>query len=261
MNFINTIVMGIVEGITEFLPVSSTGHLIITKSLLQFKINDAFEVFIQMGAILAVVLAYWPRFMGLLKWNQSEGFSGLKGVGFLALTSVPALLLGFLIHGFIKEKLFNNVTVAAGLAVGGLWILLAERFLKARNRTSLDEMTWKQALAIGFFQCFALWPGMSRSSSTILGAMLMGLDRKSATEYSFFAAVPVLLAAGFFDLLDNLDQLSSSDLGLFGLGFVVSFLSAWIAIQWLIRFVSRHNLMPFGWYRLVIAAVILIWMR
>ncbi|HBA83119.1 MAG TPA: undecaprenyl-diphosphatase [Verrucomicrobia bacterium] len=256
MDQIKAMVMGMVEGLTEFIPVSSTGHLILAKSLLKFQINDTFEVFIQIGAILAILLLYRQRFVGLLDWRRKEGFAGFQGLFLLGLTTAPAFIIGFLLHRFIKEHLFNVTTVALGLGVGGLWILVTERFFSGKQQTTLDRMGWKQALAIGFFQCLALWPGMSRSSSTILGAMLVGVDRKSATEYSFFAAAPVLVAAGLFDLLDNLSNLTAADIPLFATGLVVSFVSAWIAVRVLIRYVSHHTLSAFGWYRIVLMAVI-----
>lgn len=261
MELLKTIVMGLVEGVTEFLPISSTGHLILTKRLLDFHINDSFEVFIQMGAMLAVLLLYRQRFVGLLQWKKNEGFSGIRGVFLLGLTSLPAVVLGFLVHDLIKEKLFNATTVALGLGVGGIWILLAEKWIPEKRRDSLDQISWKQALAIGCFQCLALWPGMSRSSSTILGAMMVGVDRKSAAEYSFFAAVPLLMMAGIYDLLKNLSDLSMADVPIFALGLIVSFLAAWVAIQWLIRLLSHHTLIPFGWYRLGVAVVILLLWR
>jgi undecaprenyl-diphosphatase len=256
MDQIKAIIMGLVEGLTEFIPVSSTGHLILAKSLLKFQINDTFEVFIQIGAILAVILLYRQRFIGLLDFKRSEGFAGFRGLFLLGLTTVPAFIVGFLLHGFIKDHLFNPTTVALGLGVGGIWILVTEKWLKLKNQTSVDQITWKQALAIGCFQCLALWPGMSRSSSTILGAMMMGLDRKSAAEYSFFAAAPLLVAAGVFDLLDNLSALTLADIPLFATGLIVSFLSAWLAIRVLIRFVSHHTLSVFGWYRLALMLIV-----
>ena len=259
MDWIKAVIMGIVEGVTEFLPVSSTGHLIVAKSLLHFEINDAFEVIIQMGAILAVVVIYFSRFIGLLNLKAKEGLAGPRGVGLLALTCLPAFTVAFFTHDWIKQHLFNNATVAIGLAVGGVWILATEYALKRPPRVTMDTMTWREALTVGLFQCLALWPGMSRSSSTILGGMLAGLDRKSATEFSFFAAVPILVVAGLFDLLDNLNVLTGGDLKLVGLGLVVSFISAWAAIRLFVHFVSRHTLSPFGWYRLAVAAMICCW--
>ncbi len=258
MDMLKAILMGVVEGVTEFLPVSSTGHLILAKQLLSFEINDSFEIFIQMGAMLAVLWLYRQRFVGLLNFKQRVGFSGGRGISLLALTTLPALVAGFLLHGVIKERLFNSLTVALGLGAGAVWILLAERGGRGQEESGIDQITWKQALAIGLFQCLALWPGMSRSACTILGALWMGLSRKAAAEYSFFAAVPLLMAAGLYDLWKNLPDLTTSDAPLFATGLIVSFLGAWVAIRWLMRLLARHTLAPFGWYRLALALVILL---
>jgi undecaprenyl-diphosphatase len=262
MEHLIAMVMGLVEGITEFLPVSSTGHLILAGHLLGFEDETAktFEVFIQLGAILAVVLAYRATFAELFSAPSGEGFRGRNGIVLLLVTTLPGLVGGKLAHSFIKEHLFNPTTVAVGLAVGAVWILLTERFYRHHAPRSLDELTWKRALAIGCFQCLALWPGMSRSTSTILGGMLVGLTRKAATEYSFFAAVPMLAAACGYDLLHNADLLTSETIPYFLTGFVVSFLSAWAAIRLFIRFVSRHSLSVFAWYRLALAAMVFAWL-
>jgi undecaprenyl-diphosphatase len=256
-------VMGLVEGATEFIPVSSTGHLIVAGHLLGFTGEKAstFEIFIQMGAILAVLVLYASRFYGFFKFNDRTGFTGLRGISLLVLTTLPALVIGFLLHSWIKEHLFNPVSVAVGLIAGGIWILIAERSRQHRSITSLDSISWKQALGIGFFQCLAMWPGFSRSGATILGGMSLGFDRKTAAEYSFFAAVPVLSAAALLDLVKSLDTLSSSDIPFFGVGFLVSFVSAWIVIKFFIGFVSRHSLSVFAWYRFAAAAAILILLR
>ena len=256
---LTAILMGLVEGLTEFLPVSSTGHLILAGELLRFEgdVAKTFEVFIQFGAILAVLLAYRTTFLGLLVAPSDKGFRGANGIVLLLLTTVPGLIGGVLAHGYIKEHLFSSRTVALALAVGGVWILLAEKFHRNEAPRELDRMTWKMALAIGLFQCLALWPGMSRSTCTILGGLWLGLSRKAATEYSFFAAVPLLTAACAYDLLHNIDLLNTQTLPLFITGFAVAFLSAWVAIRFLIRFVSRHTLAAFGWYRLALAGLVL----
>ena len=256
---LTAVLMGLVEGLTEFLPVSSTGHLILAGELLNFEgeLAKTFEVFIQLGAILAVLLVYRRTFTGLLQKSDGPGFRGPQGIFLLALTTLPGLLAGFFAHGFIKEHLFNSFTVALGLAIGAIWILISERFLRPAAPRELEGLTWKTALGIGLFQCLALWPGMSRSSSTILGGLWLGLSRKSATEYSFFAAVPLLAAACVYDLWKNMDLLTAETLPLFGIGFVVASFSAWLAIRFLIRFVAHHTLAVFGWYRLVVAALVL----
>ena len=253
------IILGLVEGLTEFLPVSSTGHLILTEHMMGYHGDtaDSFTVFIQLGAILAVVAAYRGTFLDLLKPPSAPGFSGWNGVKHLAVTTVPSLVAGFLLHGMIKERLFNPTTVAVGLAAGAIWILLAERYYSHHNPQPLTSMTWRRAAGIGLFQCLALWPGMSRSTCTILGGMLMGIDRKSSTEYSFFAAVPVLAAACGYELVSIYKDLTPELLAMFAVGFVVAFASAWVAIRFLIRFVTHHGLTPFAWYRLAVAALVL----
>jgi undecaprenyl-diphosphatase len=259
------IIMGLVEGITEFLPISSTGHLILTDHLIGFdklvgeEMAHAFEIVIQLGAILAVVAAYPGRFVGLLPWKESRGLSGLRGLTLLAITSIPAALLGFATHKLIKEKLFSDITVAAALAVGAIWILAVEYYRPKARIDGVDKITWKEALSVGLFQCLALWPGMSRSASTILGGMLSGVDRKAATEYSFFAAVPIMIVATIFEFYKCYHLLDAAHLGMFAVGFVVAFVSAWLAVKFLIHYLSRHTLSAFGWYRLVVAALV-VWL-
>ncbi len=259
-DLISAIILGIVEGLTEFIPVSSTGHLIVVGHLLRFDAEWAasFEVFIQLGAILAVVILYWDRFWGLLDFKKSSGFSGWKGISLLGLTSLPALAIGLLVHPLIKQYLFSPLTVAIGLGVGGVAILLLERWLEKKPVVGLDGLTWKNALVVGLAQVLALWPGVSRSAATILGGMGSGLDRKTSAEYSFLAAVPVLLAAGVYDLYKTLPLMQGSDFVIFGVGFFFAFGSAWIAIKFFLRLVSSYSLAPFGWYRIGVALLILI---
>ena len=255
---VTAIVLGLVQGLTEFIPISSTGHLILVGDLMHFSGERAatFQVFIQLGSIMAVVVLYRRRFLELLNVRRHSGFGGPRGLGLLLLTTIPALVLGAAFHDEIKMYLFSPFNVEIGMAVGGAWILLAERFFTGAARNDLDALTWKDALWIGCFQCMAMWPGMSRSASTILGGMITGLERKTATEYSFFAAVPVMVAATVFDLWKSLPCLDRTDIPLFSLGFLVSFISAWIGIRFLIRFVGRHTLVPFGWYRMAVAAAV-----
>lgn len=252
-------ILGLVEGFTEFLPVSSTGHLILAENLLGFTgpTADSLTIFIQLGAILAVVVAYHNTFLDLLRPPQAPGFSGWSGIRLLVLTTLPALAIGPLLIHYIKANLFNATTVAIGLAVGSIWIILAERYYRHHNPQSLDTLRWRGALAIGFFQCLAMWPGMSRSTCTILGGMMCGLDRKSSTEYSFFAAVPMICAASAYELIKFEGEITTQILSMFGLGFVVSFASALLAIRFLIRFVSHNTLTPFAWYRLAVAGLVL----
>jgi undecaprenyl-diphosphatase len=261
------VILGIVEGVTEYLPVSSTGHLIVAGTLLNFEGEKAacFDVFIQLGAILAVVCLYWRRFTGLIPVNglrigAYSGFAGMNGLACLALTTAPALVAGLFAHKAIKTYLFGPVTVAAALAVGALGILAAERFKPAAETNDLNGLGYGQALLVGVFQCFALWPGMSRSASTIVGGMLSGLDRDVAAEYSFLAAVPVMVAAVTYDLYKGWHFLRVSDVPFFAVGFLVSFLSAAMAVKTLVAMVQRWSLAPFAWYRLAIAPIIYLFM-
>jgi undecaprenyl-diphosphatase len=257
--------MGVVEGVTEFLPVSSTGHLILAGSLLGFdqtvgkEVADCFKVVIQIGAILAIVVAFPRRFTGLLDLRASAGFRGWRGIGLLVLTTLPAVVIGAPGDHYIKKYLFNEVTVAIGLAVGAIWIAVVESSRLRPRTEGLDAVTWKEALLVGFYQCLAMWPGVSRSGATILGGMLSGLDRKTATEYSFFAALPVLFAAGIYDLYKSLPYLSTADIPLFAIGLVVSFVFALLAVKGFVHFLARHTLVPFAWYRIALAVLVILW--
>ncbi|MDO9081908.1 MAG: undecaprenyl-diphosphate phosphatase [Humidesulfovibrio sp.] len=258
------LIMGLVEGLTEFLPVSSTGHLILAGHALDFTgpKADTFEIAIQLGAILAVVVLYHERFLGLLKTDPAKPFSGPRGIWLLFLTSLPALGIGFLAHKAIKTYLFGPRTVALALFVGALVMFAveahAERQRRSRKRPvdSLDAMTPRLALSIGLFQCLALWPGFSRAGATIMGGMLMNADRKTAAEYSFLAAVPVMCAAVGYDLLKNGHLFASGDLVFLAIGFVVSFVSGWAAVKGFIGLLSRFTLRPFAWYRLALAPLV-----
>lgn len=256
-------ILGIVEGLTEYLPVSSTGHLIVAGNLLHFSGEkaSAFEVFIQLGAILAVVLLYWRRFIGLIPFGgnrptDNEGFHGIRGIVLLALTTFPALVAGYLAHHAIKAYLFSPMTVAWALGLGGVGILLAERYKPEPRGKDLDSLTFGQALFVGCFQCLSLWPGVSRAAATIIGGLFSGLDRKTAAEYSFLAAVPVMVAATLYDLYKSWHFMQSSDLGFFAVGFVVSFLTATLAVKTFIAAVQRWSLAPYAWYRIAIAPLI-----
>lgn len=259
MLIITAIILGIVEGLTEFLPVSSTGHLILAGHALDFTGTTAetFEVFIQLGAILAVVWLYRERFYRLLDFKQTQGLQGERGISLLLLTTLPALLVGFLLHDFIKDHLFQPLTVAIGLAVGGVILIVFERFEHHAKIIKLDSITPRQAIAVGLFQLFSLWPGVSRAASTILGGMVQGLDRKTAVEYSFLIAVPVMIAATGYDLLKSLSDLHSSDIALFATGFIVAFVSALLAVRYFVAFVQRFGFTGFGWYRIALAVVVL----
>jgi undecaprenyl-diphosphatase len=261
------ILIGLLEGLTEFIPVSSTGHMIIAGHLLGFTgpRADAFEIFIQLGAILAVVGLYRRRFLGLIPGRATAAmnadgargarrFGGWRGLGLLGATTAPALVAGKLAHHAIKEHLFSPLTVAMGLAVGGIGLILIETFRPRTRMADLDSLGWREAVWVGLFQCLSLWPGMSRAGSTIIGGMLAGVDRKTTAEYSFLAAVPIMIAATAYDLYKSRGFLQASDAPLFVLGFLVSLASAWVAIRFFIGFLGKHTLKGFGWYRLALAA-------
>lgn len=246
-------ILGIVQGLTEFLPVSSTGHLILTSELMGLtgqKAVETFEVVIQLGSILAVVVLYWPRFLGLLRPVPGQRFAGFRGLALLFVTCLPAGILGLFAHSYIKANLFNPVTVAMALLAGALLMLVLEKFRPRPRYFTLDEVNFKIALGIGVCQCFSLWPGFSRSASTIMGGMLMRADRKLAAEYSFIAAVPIMCAATAYDLYKSWEFLAGDYLAFFAVGFMVSFIAAWCAIKVFIGLVGRVGLAPFAVYRL-----------
>ena len=260
------VILGIVQGLTEFLPVSSSGHLIITSALIGAESArvDTFLVVIQLGSILAVVLLYWKRFYALLRPKTapfsslapSAGLSGLRGLLLLFLTCLPASVLGFFAHEIIKEDLFNPLSVALALIAGAVAMLLVERRNHSQTVTSLDGITPMMALGIGVCQCFSLWPGFSRSASTIMGGMLLGARRDVAAEYSFIAAVPIMFAATSFDLYQSMDMLSANDIPFFLLGMGVSFIVAVFAIKVFVGLVGRITLRPFAFYRLALAPLV-----
>ena len=259
-NLVTAALMGVVEGLTEYVPVSSTGHLILAGKWfgLPPEVEGAFEIFIQAGAILAVIVAYPGRFAGFFRRGAAGAFAGGRAWLMLALTTLPAALAGLLLHPFIEAHLFTPKTVAVGLAVGAVWMLLAEhRGHPDPHKAGVDSLTWRDALRIGCFQCLALWPGMSRSASTILGGMALGVDRKTATEYSFFAAVPLLGLASVFALIKGMSTLSARWIPFFAAGLATSFVFGWISIRFLVHFLGRHRLDAFAWYRLGLAALVL----
>ncbi|WP_303675085.1 undecaprenyl-diphosphate phosphatase [Vampirovibrio chlorellavorus] len=258
MELIHSLILGIVEGVTEFLPISSTGHMILTSYLLgiQGEVVNAFEVFIQLGAILAVVVLYRHRFACLFDFKTpGGGFRGIQGWLMLAVTSLPILVLGKLLEHTIKSHLFNPLTVSWALALGGVVLIVIERLRFQQAITSLDELDVKSAFKIGLFQCAALCPGVSRAASTIIGGLFNGLPRTVAAEYSFLAAVPIMMIVCLKDLLEIWDKLSPHDLTAFGLGFGVAFVSALLAVKTFILMLQRTSMAPFGIYRIIVAIV------
>lgn len=256
---ISAIILGLVEGLTEFLPVSSTGHLILVGQLIGFTGDKAasFDIIIQLGAILAVVVLYYQRFWWLISPQRHHAFSGLRGLWLLMLTSLPASVVGLATHKLIKTYLFGPITVAMALAVGAIMIFWVERRHSRRDRYyELDEMSAPLALGIGCFQCLALWPGFSRSAATIMGGMLLGAKRSLAAEYSFIAAVPIMVAATGYDFFKSAAMFSTDDLHLLAIGFVVSFFSALLAVKVFIVMVKKVSLIPFAWYRLALSGLV-----
>jgi undecaprenyl-diphosphatase len=255
---IKALVMGVVEGLTEFLPISSTGHLILAGDLLDFDSDKAkiFEVFIQTGAILAIVVEYRQRFLDVAR-NCLHDARARRFVTNLALAFLPAAVLGFAFGKLIKAYLFKPVPVAIAFIVGAFVILWAERRKRPVRVQNVDDMTAADAFKVGCLQCFALLPGTSRSGATIIGGMLLGLSRKAATEFSFFLAIPTLVAAGLYDLLKNRALLSTSDVPLFSIGFVTAFIAAFLCIRWLLRYITSHDFTAFAWYRIAFGIVVL----
>lgn len=252
-------IMGIVEGLTEFLPISSTGHLILAGSLLGMEGEKykTFEIAIQTGAILAVIIVYWQRIVDAIGGFGRRAASTRLVVN-TALGFLPAAVIGFLAYKAIKAHLFNGPVVATAFIVGGLVIFWVEKSLKPVPRIhSIDALAPVDALKVGFAQCFGMIPGTSRSGATIIGGMLFGLSRPVATEFSFFLAIPTLIAAGGYSLWKARALLSAADLPLFAVGFVVSFLAAWACVRWLLRYVASHSFVPFAWYRVAFGLVVL----
>jgi undecaprenyl-diphosphatase len=249
-NLFDALVLGIVEGLTEFLPISSTGHLILAGDLLDFDppSRDVFYVAIQTGAMLAVLWEYRARFfrVDLQLWRN------------LIVAFIPAAALGLLFGKIIKQYLFHAVPVALAFIVGGVVILLVDRRNRPARIENTRDMTWLDALKVGFAQCFALIPGTSRSGATIIGGMLFGLSRQAATEFSFFLAVPTLIAAGAYDSWKNRELFTVNDAGMWAVGFAVSFVSAFLVIRWLIRYVATHDFRWFAWYRIAFGIVVLL---
>ena len=252
--------MGVVEGLTEFLPISSTGHLILAGALLGFDDAKAkvFDIAIQTGAIFAVILVYWQRIRATLvalpTERQAQRFALNVLIGF-----VPAVLLGLLLGKAIKAHLFTPTVVASTFIVGGFIILWAERRQQASVRIqSVEDMAPLDALKVGLVQCLAMVPGTSRSGATIIGGMLLGLSRKAATDYSFFLAIPTLIGAGGYSLYKERALLSVADIPMFSVGLVFSFISAWLCVRWLLRYISSHSFVPFAYYRIVFGVVVLV---
>ena len=250
--------LGIVEGLTEFLPISSTGHLILVGDLLDF--NDekgkVFAIVIQLGAILAVCWEYRAK-IGEVVVGIGSSVEANRFVMNLFIAFLPAAILGLLFIKTIKQYLFHPVPVALALVIGGVLILWAERRKHVVDIERVEEMDWKHALKVGLIQCLALIPGTSRSGATIIGGLFFGLSRKAATEFSFFLAIPIMFAATFYDIYKHHDILHIDDIGMFVVGFIASFISALLAVRGLLRFISNHDFTVFAWYRIVFGLIVL----
>ena len=262
MLLVKAAIMGVVEGLTEFLPISSTGHLILAGALLGFDDEKAkvFDIAIQTGAIFAVILVYWQKIRSTLVALPTDK-QAQQFVLNVLIAFVPAVVLGLLFGKAIKANLFTPTVVASTFIIGGFIILWAEKRQSRDSAVvrvdSVDAMSWKDALKVGLVQTLAMIPGTSRSGATIIGGMLLGLSRKAATDFSFFLAMPTLIGAGVYSLYKERALLSVADVPMFAVGLLFSFLSAWLCIRWLLRYISTHSFVPFAWYRIVFGLVVL----
>ncbi len=261
-DLITVIILGIVEGLTEFIPVSSTGHLVLAGELLGFEDGSggAFDVIIQLGAILAVIVLYWRRFwevaVGLFGWREGPvAFTRNILLGFL-----PSAAIGAVAYGAIKVMLASPEIVAWALILGGVAILVIERMTREVTTTSVEAMTWRTALGIGFIQCLSMIPGVSRSGATIMGALALGVERKTAAEFSFFVAVPTMMGATALAIYKEGATLAAQDITNIAVGFVVSFVVAIVVIKAFLAVVTRYGFAPFAWYRIVAGTIALIWL-
>lgn len=254
-DWLNAIVLGMVEGLTEFLPVSSTGHMILAGELLDFRGEraDTFKIVVQLGAVLAVLVLYWERFVGFLKPRRGGG-AGLN-LGHVLLAMAPAIVAGLTLYRLIKDVLFGPGPVLFSLIAGGVLMIAAEKAGRPVTAETMDDLTYRQALGIGLFQCLALWPGFSRSGSTISGGMLLGASQKAAAEFTFIVSVPMMFAASGLDLYQSRELLVREDLALFLIGLAAAFVVAMIAIVTFLNLVKRLRLSWFAYYRFALAAL------
>lgn len=255
---LKALIMGIVEGLTEFLPISSTGHLIITGKLIRFPENIAatFEIFIQLGAILAVVVFFARDLIGVLK-RAAHDPSARQLLLNIAIAFIPAAAVGFLLSRFIKDALFNPTTVALALIAGGVIMLIVEWRPRRPVTRAVEATRPAQALTVGVAQIVSLWPGFSRSASTIIGGLLAGMDRPTALRFSFYLSIPTMLAATLFDFVRNLDAIHPDELPAFAVGLLSAFVVALVVIKFFLGYVARHDLKPFAWYRIAAGVVLL----
>lgn len=253
------LLLGIIEGMTEFLPVSSTGHLILFGQLLGFDspAGKTFEIVIQLGAICAICCLYRKKLAAVATGMARGNRADWRFTAGLLVALMPALIIGMAFHGFIRDVLFNPVNVSVMLIAGGVIILIVERFPRVPRVVAMEEISLPLCLKIGLCQCLALMPGTSRSGATIIGAMLLGVERKAATEFSFFLAIPTMLAATIFSLAMHWHEMSVDDLGLIAVGFAAAFASALVVVRALVAYIATHGFAPFGWYRIALGLVML----
>jgi undecaprenyl-diphosphatase len=260
------IILGIVEGVTEFLPVSSTGHLILATELLGFNADQwkAFNVIIQLGAILAIVVLYWRTFWAVLEGMIKGQAISWRFVRNILIAFLPSAILGFILIKHIEALLGNASVVAIALIVGGVAILVIERMVKQTPIVGVAEMPLGTAVGVGIAQCLAMIPGVSRSGATIMGALSLGVERRTAAEFSFFLAIPTMLGATTLEFLKNRHEIMAGaggvGFGIVAVGFVVSFLVALVVVRAFVHYISRHGFAPFAWYRIVAGAAALVWL-
>ena len=255
------VILGIVEGVTEFIPVSSTGHLVLAGTLLGLPPgSETFDIVIQLGAILAVVVVYWRRFMGVAIGLRRRDAGSVHFVRNILVGFVPAMVVGAVAYGAIKEMLETPIIVAVALILGGIAILVIERLVRAPSIRSVEAMSLKTAFGIGLVQCLSMIPGVSRSGATIIGGLLLGVERRVAAEYSFFLAIPTMLGAATLALWKARNTLDTTHVGSIALGFLISFVVAAVVIRWFLGVVSRRGFAPFAWYRIGAGLVALIWL-
>jgi undecaprenyl-diphosphatase len=264
-SLLTAILLGIVEGLTEFIPVSSTGHLILASELLGYSAEQwaTFNVVIQLGAILAVVVLYWRTFWTVLTGMAAREPAAWRFVRNVAVAFVPSAVLGLILIDHIEALLGNAEVVAVALVLGGIVILAMERLIKpATAEPGVAALPFRTALGIGLIQCLSMVPGVSRSGATIMGALALGVERRTAAEFSFFLAVPTMVGATTLSLVKHREEIAASsvDWGLIAIGFVVSFLVAIVVIRWFVGIVSRHGFAPFAWYRIVAGGAALVWL-
>ncbi|MEZ5825363.1 MAG: undecaprenyl-diphosphate phosphatase [Geminicoccaceae bacterium] len=256
---LGAVLLGLVEGLTEFIPVSSTGHLILLVNIIGFEgpPGKVFEIVIQLGAILAVCWVYRERLIhvALNMFSEPGSFAFARNI---VLAFLPAAILGVMFHSFIKSVLFNPWVVSVALIVGGIIIIIIERSQLEAKPITIETMSPMMAIKVGFCQALAMIPGTSRSGATIMGGLLLGLERKVATEFSFFLAIPTMLGATVYDLYKNRDVLNFDDVSVIALGFVMAFLAALLVVRTVIAFISRHGFIPFAWYRIALGALMLV---